>query len=88
MDTAKETGFHFLAKFHIEIKCHRGKPIKEYQIDEYQMTWAFMIIAWGGCICYIPVNIMIPSTGCILGPFSNLYGKDFTDSLLDEISKF
>ena len=37
------------------------------------MTWAFMIIAWGGCICYIPVNIMIPSTGCILGPFSNLY---------------
>ena len=52
------------------------------------MTWAFMIIAWGGCICYIPVNIMIPSTGCILGPFSNLYGKDLTDSLLDEISKF
>jgi len=39
---------------------------EEYQIDEYQMTWAFMIIAWGGCICYIPVNIMIPSTGCIL----------------------
>ena len=36
------------------------------------MTWAFMIIAWGGCICYIPVNIMIPSTGCILGPFSKL----------------
>ena len=49
----------------------RGKPIIEYQIDEYQMTWAFMIIAWGGCIFYIPVNIMIPSTGCILGPFSN-----------------
>ena len=37
------------------------------------MTWAFMIIAWGGCICYIPVNIMIPSTGCILGPFSKLH---------------